>query len=346
MEPLHYDLDKSRFRALIGVGGIGSGVFFKLNGNHTLGREESRGGRFLNQRDYCKLHIIAHYVQTLLGPAFTTIPIGYVGEDSAGEGLLLEMQNAGFNMDHVTALTGEQTLFSTCFIYPDGSGGNLTTNDSANSKVGPDEVLKAENAFKKFARRGIALAAPEVSLEARVELLKSATVHSFFRAASLTTEEMRDPFGEEILKRTDLLSINLDEASALIETNVDQLSADVIVTKAIERARLHQPRIWLTITGGQIGSWAWDGERLSRLAAIRVPVSNTAGAGDAFFGGLLAGLTAGLSLGYAQEFGTLVAAMSVTSPHTIHPDIDRISLAAFADTHGISLSTAVEQMIR
>ena len=45
---------------MIGVGGIGSGVFFALDGNHTLGREESRGGRFLDRRDYCKLHIVSH----------------------------------------------------------------------------------------------------------------------------------------------------------------------------------------------------------------------------------------------------------------------------------------------
>ena len=51
-----------RYRALIGVGGIGSGTFFALQGNETLGREESRLGRFLDRRDYCKLHIIAHYV--------------------------------------------------------------------------------------------------------------------------------------------------------------------------------------------------------------------------------------------------------------------------------------------
>ena len=61
-------------RRLIGIGGIGSGTFFALNGNHTLGREESRGGRFLDRRDYCKLHIISHYVRPLLGGRFCRDP--------------------------------------------------------------------------------------------------------------------------------------------------------------------------------------------------------------------------------------------------------------------------------
>ena len=50
---------------MIGTGGVGSGSFFALDGNQTLGREESRGGRFLDCQDYCKLHIISHYVKVL-----------------------------------------------------------------------------------------------------------------------------------------------------------------------------------------------------------------------------------------------------------------------------------------
>jgi hypothetical protein len=46
---------------MLGVGGIGSGTFFLLNGEHSLGREESRSGHFIDRRDYCKLHIISHY---------------------------------------------------------------------------------------------------------------------------------------------------------------------------------------------------------------------------------------------------------------------------------------------
>jgi len=57
----------SPFRQLVGVGGIGTGLFFELEGNHTLGRNESRPARFLSIRDYCKLHIISHYVAVLLG---------------------------------------------------------------------------------------------------------------------------------------------------------------------------------------------------------------------------------------------------------------------------------------
>ena len=56
------------FRRLVGVGGIGAGLFFALEGDHQdLGRDESRPGRLLDVRDYCKLHIVAQYPTVLLG---------------------------------------------------------------------------------------------------------------------------------------------------------------------------------------------------------------------------------------------------------------------------------------
>ena len=59
---------KRRYDVVVGTGGIGSGIFLALEGNRTLGREESRPAELLDQRDYCKLHIVCHYVQRLLGP--------------------------------------------------------------------------------------------------------------------------------------------------------------------------------------------------------------------------------------------------------------------------------------
>ena len=79
-----YRVAACRYRAMIGTGGIGSGMFFALDGDHTLGREESRSGRFLDRRDYCKLHIIAHYVKALLGPAFPGDPARQSGRRRYG----------------------------------------------------------------------------------------------------------------------------------------------------------------------------------------------------------------------------------------------------------------------
>ncbi len=112
MTPLNIDLTKFSYQALIGVGGIGTGKFFALLGNDTLGREESRLGYFLDRKDYCKLHIVSYYVKVLLGPDFSVIPIGKVGDDAVGKELIQEMQEVGLDLKYVERCPGYQTLYS------------------------------------------------------------------------------------------------------------------------------------------------------------------------------------------------------------------------------------------
>src|SRR5512142_792182 len=92
--------ERSPYRQLVGVGGVGAGIFFQLEGDHTLGRNESRLGRLLDVRDYCKLHIIIDAMAKLLGPAptgggFRIFPVAKVGDDAAGQRVTREMSDAG-----------------------------------------------------------------------------------------------------------------------------------------------------------------------------------------------------------------------------------------------------------
>ena len=337
LTPLSITPDRLRFRGMVGTGGIGSGMFFELSGNHTLGREESRAGRFLDRRDYCKLHIISHYVQALLGPAFTTVPIGKVGGDDLGARLAAEMAEVGMAMRHVAQVAEQQTMFAFCFVYPDGDGGNLTTDDSASAHVGPADIATVEAEFVRFAGQGIALAAPEVPLDARAALLDLATKHGLYRAASFISEEIPQALASGMLAQVDLLAINIDEARMAAGITREDLPATEVVDAAVARLRRENPRIALSITAGKQGSWGWDGEALTHVPPCRVEVVSSAGAGDAHLAGTLAGLAAGLSLSEAQQLGGLVGGLSVTSPHTINKDVNRETLRAFAATQqGIS----------
>jgi ribokinase len=325
-----YELKNLRSGALIGVGGIGSGSFFALSGNHTLLREESRGGRFLDRKDYCKLHIIAHYVQTLMGTDFATIPVGKVGDDEPGRRLYAEMQEAGLDIRYVEICPGEQTLFSFCFIYPDSSGGNMTTDDSACSKVDAAFVAKAEPEFVRFEGRGVALAAPEVPLEARRKLLELGTEHGFFRVASFNSEELPQAVESGMLGMVDFLAINLDEARSAVKADTPNLSREQIVEEAVRALSSANPTMLISITAGAHGSWAWDGSSISYVPVFKADVATTAGAGDAHFSGMIVGLASGMPLDEAELLGTLVGGLSVTSPHTLSKDINKKSLLQFA----------------
>jgi ribokinase len=311
-----------RFRGLVGTGGIGHGSFFLLAGNDTLGREESRSGRLLDCRDYCKLHIICHYVRVLLGGSMAVYPIGSVGNDAAGKRLTEEMIGAGLDLRFVTTDADRPTLFSFCLVYPDGSGGNLTTGDSASGAVDTALIRQAEPLLRELGGQGIALAVPEVPLGARRELLACAARFGLFTAASFTREEMGDVRDAGLLGHVDLCAVNLEEAAAaagIPQKEVERTEPAVIARRAAETLAGSFPRLMLSITGGRTGSWTWDGSSLAFDAAANVRAAGTAGAGDAHLAGLLAGLAHELPLHEALELATVAAGASVTSVHTIHP---------------------------
>jgi ribokinase len=340
----HLNHGELKYHTLIGTGGIGSGSFFRLAGDHTLGREESRTGRFIDSDDYCKLHIISHYPRVLLGGQFNCVPIGRVGADAVGRRLVEEMSQAGISTRHVHELPGEQTLFSFCYVYPDDSGGNLTVDDSASSRVDAAAIHAAEHEITSAGRRGIVVAAPEVPIEPRAELLQLATRHGLFRVAAFVTEEIGAAMETGMVAACDLLALNRDEAAAVADMDADAPPGSV-AERAVDRLRVINPGIMVSITAGAHGSWSWDGVAVQHVAGQAVQVASTAGAGDCHLGTLIACLACGLPLSEAQHLASLAAALSVTSPHTLDKRISRAALLTFARELSADLPDSVWRLL-
>jgi ribokinase len=341
------------FRRLVGVGGIGGGMVLALEGDHTIGRNESRPARLLDVHDYCKLHIVAHHVAVLLGATpggepFHVVPLGRVGADEAGRRLVAEMADAGMDTSHVQTVEGTPTLFSVCFQYPDGSGGNLTTVDSAASTLTPADV---ERAAPLLDARAIALAAPEVGLEPRVRLLQLATAAGAFRVASLASAEVDEARASGLLSLVDLLALNEDEAAVLAGRALDPADPRPFL-RAVGRA-VAAPRV--VVTAGALGAFALEQGRWAHRRPPSVEVRSTAGAGDALLGGILAAVAAGVPiLASADHAGALVcgldlgvalAALGVTSPHTIHPGSDLEAVLTFARAHGLEVAPPLSDVV-
>jgi ribokinase len=350
MTPLNVNWQQVRYRVMIGTGGIGTGIFFTMTGNNTLGREESRAGRFLDRRDYCKLHIISHYVKVLLGGDFQTILLGKVGDDTAGHSLMEEMCQVGLDTTYVKVVPGESTMLSVVFTYPDGSGGNLTPEDSACDRVDAKFIQQAAPQFILWRGKGIALAAPEVPLAARKALLALAAENQFLRVGSFVSGEICPALEMGLFNMLDLVALNIDEVATLMGSSSEEgvesaVKAESIAHAAVEHFGRQFPHLWLSLTAGKHGSWSWDGSNFSHQPAFPSRLVSTAGAGDAHIAGIIAGLVSGLTLAQAQELGSLVAALSVTSPHTIAPEVGRDALAAFAHERTVLLSAQVNALL-
>jgi sugar/nucleoside kinase (ribokinase family) len=342
---LKFDPASLHFKGIIGTGGIGSGKFFVLNGDHTLGREESRSGHFLDINDYCKQHIILHYIKVLLGRYFEVIPVGKVGNDDIGQVLINEMHENGFEMKWIGKEPQVSTLFSFCFYYPDGSGGNLTIDNSASSKVDAGYIENAIPEIKKLGQKGIIMAAPEVPFASRKRLIELGKDYGLFCSASFTTGEMDEVLNSDIIDKIDLLAINSEEAAAIAGIKGDPTDVFTAMNLALRKLSVRNKSIMVSVTAGKDGSWCWDGANLKRFPAVKVNPVSTAGAGDAFFSGIISGLALGLPLFEAQQLATLVAGLSVCSPHTINKDINRHTLSQLLMSSGMNFSATILKLL-
>ena len=313
---------------------MGSGRFFSIDGNETLGREESRAGRFLERRDYCKGHIVCHYLKALLGAPFDVYLLGAVGGDEAAETLTREMLAAGIDLRFLRRIPLKGTLFSLCLLYPDGSGGNLTTADSASSELAPEDVESAEAVLAPLPGEGMVLALPEVPLDARAALLRLGSRERSFRVASFTSREMAAAVSQGLLGELDLLAMNADEARALGgELGQRASGTDRAMTEGlVELISSRYPGLSATVTVGERGSFCWDGRELRGERPPPVAAVGTSGAGDAHLAGVAAGLAAGLPLEDAHLLGVLMGTASVLSEHSINPAITPRTLRSLLDS--------------
>jgi sugar/nucleoside kinase (ribokinase family) len=364
MRTLHLD-SHARWRRLAGVGGVGTGLFFALDGTHDLGRNESRLGRLLDVRDYCKLHIIAHYVAVLLGARpngkpFHILPIARVGDDDRGRRMIADMAGVGMDTRQVRFDAQRPTLFSVCFQYPDGAGGNITTSDSAAAALTRGDIDRARPFLKSRQGGWMALAAPEAPLDTRIHLLKLATRARAFRAASLATGEVDTARKLGMFAMLDLLSLNQEEAGALLGKPFDAASPWTFLEARRTALAAFPPHARLVVTAGPRGAFGFDlatGE-WDYCPAPKVKVASTAGGGDSLLGALICGEAVGMPfihpvaprtkftdrpLNSALDFGVLLASLKVTSPHTIHPDANLDALLRFARQLGVTFAPEIKR---
>jgi len=355
---------RTGFTQVVGIGGIGTGIIFALEGNHTLGRNESRMGAVVDARDYCKLHIVEHYIAALLGltrdqRSFEVIAVGNVGADTSGTTLLREMKDAGINTRYVRVEPDSPTMFSTVFFYPDKSGGNITASNSANSRLNAEQLAECRGLFEKTSGRSIALCLPEVPPDKRQEFLRMATDCRSYRVASFASEELKSACELKLLANVDLLALNREEAMELAGSSARDLSERQMLDACSGMATSMNSSMKILVSAGPEGAYAFENGHWSKHQAIPMDAISTAGAGDALLAGTIAGLIAGMpfadgkgsaadgkrSISTAIGLGLTLAAFSVTSPHTIHPEATLESLLHFAETKGLLVPRSLIQVV-
>ncbi len=129
---------------------------------------------------------------------------------------------------------------------------------------------------------------------------------------------IRDLLWEVFEAHADVVFLNADEARQLTEEEPE----DAIHTIA-KRAKLHTVVVKL----GSHGSLVWRNGELSTIGVHKVNAIDTTGAGDAYAGGFLYGLTRGWSATECGELGSAVAALTVSQIGAVVKDRESLQAA-------------------
>ena len=280
---------KRTFNQVIGTGGIGVGMLFLTDDDRTLGRSESRLVRLSDAKDYCKLHIVFHYIAAILTPKAKVFPIGCVGSDSAGERLIGDMRRAGMDTSYVSRVVKYPTAVSVCLQYPDKEGCNFTASNGAGEAVTPEYIHTCLSQMK-LGPETIVAALPEVSMESRLELLQYGYEKGSFCVLSVTAGEAEQLRELGLLQYCKLLAVNLEEAEAI---SGGKATPEETARGLYEYAKKINPEIRILVTCGKDGAYALDSVAMEFVPSISASAVNTTGTGDAFLGGTIA---AGISV--------------------------------------------------
>lgn len=342
---------KGKYSYVVGTGGVGKGILFKLIGSHLLGKNESRMAELTDFADYCKLHIILNYVAAFGDRSVPVYAIGCIGNDEVGKELLVEMKNAGIHTESMRISAEKKTLYSVCFQYPDGEGGNLTAVNSASDCVSPEDII---GFFKSsgVTGRGMVLAAPEVPIETRIAILQEGRKRACFNIVSVLSGEIQDFNACGGFGLADMLVMNQDEAEAIAGFSGCKNQNNKFLS-CYHFLREKNPDMIVVVTCGKEGAFTYYKGKLQHTDSISAQVVNTAGAGDCFLGTMMAGMMKGIPLidpegsegifSTAQDVASAAAAMKVGCNDTIDFSINKSSLWDFIKGKGLTFSSQICQ---
>ena len=238
----------------------------------------------------------------ILGPRAAVTMVGRVGRDPYGDELIASLQAAGVGTKYVRRDPTRNSGIAVIFI--DAQGENyVNAVNGANGSCDEQQVADVHETLKDAA---VLLVQQEIPLDITLRAMTNARKTGV--TIILNPAPMRSPLPDKFLTACDFLTLNAHEAAELSGFPVD--SVDAARRGALQIRRTGPATVIVTL--GQAGAWA-EGESVSKLVpAPSVPVVATVGAGDAFNGGLAAGLAMGLDLLEAVDLGVAAGALCVT----------------------------------
>ncbi len=229
---------------------------------------------------------------------------GVVGDDQWGTALLDNLKREGVHADTVTIVEDETSSFSIIF-NADGGERVIVYQTGANQHMHdatfPRHMLR-EVDWVYFNR------IPEQACMIENDIVDALTAEggpkmTWNPGGCQIDMGMRFKHHIELLKRTDLLLLNKEEAALFTKTSTVRDALKKLSAAGVAIA---------CITDGKNGATATDGKNVVTCPTTSATVVDTTGAGDAFGIGMTWGLMSGLDLPRALCAGTINASSVVS----------------------------------
>ena len=243
--------------------------------------------------------------------------VNAVGDDAYGATHMKNFADEGIDTSWMRTVKGSSGVAP---IWVDASGMNrIITILGANDATDPAVAVQAVHEFR-----------PAIVV-AQLETPQATTVAAFRAArekgiATLLNPAPARPIVPELLSLTDWLTPNESEFAALFGGEATGPGADARIRAAADANKVN-----LIVTLGVEGAaLALPGEPVRHVAAPKVPVVDTTGAGDSFVGAFSVGLVRGLEPMRAAELACACASASVQKHGTQSSYLSREEAQALA----------------
>lgn len=266
----------------------------------TFRRLSQRLSAFPTQRSTGGSSSNAVLAASILGAA--TAFVGKVGEDEQGDFYGQAQRQQGvqpFLLRHATLPTGS----CTSFVLPDGQR-TLATHLGASATLSASDLQAEwfEGACYVFVEGY--LVQDHALLQNVFALSHAAGAQVCLDLAAWNIVQQEQAFLTDLMRQTDLVFANEEEACALLQIPLSQFEGEVV---AGQLAVLCGGTA--IVKAGARGAWAVQGEESAFVPAVAVTqVVDTTAAGDFFAGGFLAARVRGCSLAESLQVGAQCAA--------------------------------------
>ncbi len=239
----------------------------------------------------------------------TTTVIATVGDDANGRMAIEFLKKYKVGTELVTTQAGVATRYSIVLNYK--TDRTILSYSEKKEYIWPEPIPATQWIYYTGLSEGY-----EVIQDKLVQFLDN---HPTVRLAVNPGSYMLKyglPRLSEILKRTDLLIVNLEEAQHILNTTLVEAKTPEALVR--ELAELGPSEV--VLTDGARGAWATDAEEVWFQASFPIHVVAKTGAGDAFSAGYIAARLKNHDIQHALVWGTANSS-GVIQAHGAHAGI-------------------------